>query len=65
VNSSSNTNTDGLRHGELLRAGLEHLDELVLAVAFQAEHFLNLLHVVIPALALRDLAIYVTRDLGL
>jgi len=25
---------DGLRHGKLLRAGLEHLDELVLAIAF-------------------------------
>jgi len=56
---------DGLRHGELLHAGLEHLDELVLAVALQAEHFLKLFHVVILALALHDLAIFVTRELGL
>ena len=59
---------DGLRHGELLRAGLELLDELVLAVAFHAELFLDtleLLHEVILALALRDLAIYVARKLGL
>jgi len=38
---------------------------LSLPSLFHAEHILKLLHLVILALALRDLAIYVTRELGL
>lgn len=59
---------DELWHCELRGARFELLNELVLAVAFHAELFLDtleLLHEVVLTLTLRYLAIYIARELGL
>jgi hypothetical protein len=59
---------DGLWHCELSSACLELLDKLVLAITFHAKLLLDaleLFHEVVFTLTLRDLAVYIARELGL